>query len=188
MAMACILAAVCMTSCSGESNKKNEAKPKKKVLVAYFSATGKTKKVAEDIARISGGDLHEIIPEEPYTAADLDWTDESSRSYVEMHTPGFKTPTCDSIVDVPAYDVIFIGYPIWWNKAPTAVNSFIDKQEIGKRYVIPFATSGGSPVAPSVDSLRNDYPGIYWNDGILLNTASEAGLRKWLSKCGIKSE
>ena len=182
-----LISAICLSAC-GENNQNNEEKtPRKKVLVAYFSATGKTKKVAEDIARISGGDLHEIIPEKPYTPADLDWRDESSRSYIEMHTPGSRPVTVDSTVDISSYDVIFIGYPIWWDMAPAVINTFIDKQEFGKRYVIPFATSGGSQIATSVDSLRSNFPGISWNDGKLLNSASDAGLQKCLSGFGIET-
>lgn len=182
-----LISAICLSAC-GENNQNNKEKtPRKKVLVAYFSATGKTKKVAEDIARISGGDLHEIIPEKPYTPADLDWRDESSRSYIEMHTPGSRPVTVDSTVDISSYDVIFIGYPIWWDMAPAVINTFIDKQEFGKRYVIPFATSGGSQIATSVDSLRSNFPGISWNDGKLLNSASDAGLQKWLSGFGIET-
>ena len=163
-----LISAICLSAC-GENNQNNEEKtPRKKVLVAYFSATGKTKKVAEDIARISGGDLHEIIPEKPYTPADLDWRDESSRSYIEMHTPGSRPVTVDSTVDISSYDVIFIGYPIWWDMAPAV-------------------TSGGSQIATSVDSLRSNFPGISWNDGKLLNSASDAGLQKWLSGFGIET-
>ncbi|WP_303037231.1 flavodoxin [uncultured Duncaniella sp.] len=181
-----IVMMMAVSSCGGGNNAENEKPKHKRVLVVYFSATGKTKKVAQDIARIARGDLHEIIPAKPYTSADLDWTNEKSRSYVEMHGSDELPETTDSIVDISSYDVIFIGYPIWWDQAPRAINTFIDKQELGRRYVIPFATSNGSQIGESVDSLRSEYPGIYWDSGKLLNSASDAGLMKWISGFGIK--
>ena len=186
ISLAALIMMMTISSCGGGNNAENEKPKQKRVLVAYFSATGKTKKVAEDIARISGGDLHEIVPAKPYSAADLDWTDEKSRSYVEMHESDSLPETTDSVVDISSYDVIFIGYPIWWEQAPRVINSFIDKQELGRRYVIPFATSNGSQIGESVDSLKSQYPGIYWDSGKLLNSASDAGLIKWMKGFGIK--
>lgn len=169
----------------GSSKNNNEAKPEKKVLVAYFSATGNTRKIANDVAEIMGGKLHEITPAEAYTEKDLDWHDTTSRSYVEMHTAGSRPAITDSVENIDQYNIIFLGYPIWWDKAPAVINTFIDKYGLEKKSVVCFATSGGSQVWPSVDSLRAEHPQVnFWGER-LLNVASKAGLEKWKADCGL---
>ena len=145
-------AAVCLSA--GAQNQ--QAMNGKKTLVAYFSATGITEKVAEMIAETTGGDLYEIAPVQEYTAADLDWTDAES------------------------YDVIYIGYPIWWNLAPRAVNTFLDTYDFSGKTVIPFATSGGSGIANSAAQLKKEYPSLNWQSGKLLNDASRNSIEAWL--------
>ena len=138
----------------------------KKVLVAYFSATGTTKKVAENLANATGGDLYEIKPLKPYTNADLDWTNEKSRSSVEMKDYKSRPEMVNDNFSVSDYDTIYLGFPIWWYIAPTIVNTFLEKHDFSNKTIVLFATSGGSSSStkiiegdilngnPSVDELK----------------------------------
>ena len=153
-----------------------------RVLVAYFSATGTTKSVAERMARVVGGDLYAITPEKPYTSADLNWHNDRSRSSLEMNDPAARPAIAGKPVNVKDYDVVFIGYPIWWGVAPRVVNTFIESVNLEGKTVIPFATSGGSGIGSSVSALRSAYPRINWQSGRLLN--SERDMREWLSGMG----
>lgn len=173
--------ALCLTACA-KNKEKQSMKNENKVLVAYFSATGITKNAADQIANVTGGKIYEIIPEQPYTSADLDWTDKQSRSTVEMHDLTSRPAIKASKEKIADYDVIFIGYPIWWDLAPTIVNTFIEKNNLKGKTVIPFATSGGSTIDNSEKALKNAYPEINWRDGKLLNGASEAEIREWTEK------
>lgn len=151
-----------------------------KILVAYFSATGTTERVAGGIAEATGGQLYEIVPEKEYTSADLNWNDDSSRSSVEKNNPESRPALGGSPVDVAAYDVVFIGYPIWWDQAPRIINTFIESHDLKGKTVIPFATSGGSGISNSVEVLKKTYPGLNIKEGKLLNGASSASIRSWL--------
>lgn len=153
-----------------------------KVLVAYFSATGTTKTIAQRIANVTGGDIYEIQPELPYTAADLDWTNRQSRSSVEMHDTKSRPAIKAGNVDVANYDVVFVGFPIWWDLAPTVVNTFIEANHLIGKTVIPFATSGGSSIDNSEKQLREAYPEINWREGRLLNGTGEKVLKEWTEK------
>lgn len=153
-----------------------------RVLVAYFSATGTTKSVAEKMARAVGGDLYAITPEKPYTSADLNWHNDRSRSSLEMNDPAARPAIAGKPLNVKDYDVVFIGYPIWWGVAPRVVNTFIESVNLEGKTVIPFATSGGSGISSSVSALRSAYPKINWQSGRLLN--SERDMREWLSAMG----
>ncbi len=145
-----------------------------KVLVAYFSATGTTERVAKAIAETTEGTLYEIVPQPRYTAADLNWNDRQSRSSVEMNDPECRPQIGGETIDASEYDVIFIGYPIWWDLAPRQVNSWIESQHLDGKRVIPFATSGGSTIDGSVRDLRRLYPNINWEKGRLLNSGAPA--------------
>ncbi len=160
----------------------NAQQKKQKVLVAYVSMTGTTAKVAKLIANVSGGDLYEIAPQKPYTAADLDWRDRKSRSSVEMHNLKFRPALKGKKADIAKYDLVYLGYPIWWNLAPTLLNTFIEAHNLKGKTVVPFATSGGSSITNSVKELKKAYPSIKWQDGKLLNGASENTIRQWLGK------
>lgn len=149
----------------------------KKTLVAYFSATGTTEKVAGMIAEISGGYLYEITPLEPYTAADLDWHDSNSRSSVEMKDDKSRPAIENDLKDAESYDVIYLGYPVWWGLAPRAVNTFLDTYGFAGKTVIPFATSGGSGISNSEAKLREQYPDIRWKSGRLLNSPSKSAIK-----------
>ena len=169
--------AVCLTACA--QTRKEQTMKRSKILVAYFSATGTTKAVAQRLASVIDGELYEIQPGQPYTDADLDWNDRQSRSSVEMNNPQSRPAIKGKKENMTDYDVVFIGYPIWWNLAPTIVNTFIESHDLKGKTVIPFATSGGSSIGNSVSALKNTYPEIRWHNGRLLNRASEKSIREW---------
>ena len=138
-------------------------------LVAYFSASGVTRRRAEEIARAVGADLYEIAPAQPYTAADLDWTDKKSRSTLEM-----KDPACRPAIAAPAenmerYDTVFVGFPVWWYVEPRIVDTFLESCDLAGRTVIPFATSGGSGIGGAEERMRALCPNAVWKTGKLLN-------------------
>lgn len=141
----------------------------KKILVAYFSCTGTTEKVADAIAKTVDGKLYRITPATAYTSADLDWNDKKSRSTVEMKTENSRPELSGEQIDIKDYDIIFLGYPIWWNLCPRPVNTFLEKYDFSGKLVIPFATSGGSTITNSVKQLQKLYPKIVWDEGKLLN-------------------
>lgn len=145
----------------------------KKILVAYFSCTGTTEKAAEAIAETTGGTLYRITPATPYTSADLDWTDKSSRSSREMADHKSRPALGGEPLDPKDYDVIFIGYPIWWDLCPRPVNTFLEKYDFSGKTIIPFATSGGSSIANSVKQLKKLYPKAVWQDGCLCNGSAK---------------
>lgn len=153
-----------------------------KVLVAYVSMTGNTAKAARVLAKVTGGELYEIAPGKRYTNADLDWRDERSRCFVEMHDLEFRPALKGKKADIADYDTIYIGFPIWWNIAPTLLNTFIEAHDLKGKTVIPFATSGGSTIDNSVKELKKAYPDINWQEGKLLNGADERIIRQWLKK------
>lgn len=168
--------------CFGACAQKNEpAKAKSsRALVVYFSATGTTAKAARAIADATGGDCLEIVPEKAYTAADLDWNDKQSRSTVEMEDAQSRPAMKQLQIDWSRYDVVYLGYPIWWDQAPRIVNTFLESYDLKGKTVIPFATSGGSGIGNSVRRLKESYPDIRWQDGKLLNGASAADVREWV--------
>lgn len=146
-----------------------DAQSGRKVLVAYFSCTGTTEKVADAISKATGGKLYRITPAKAYTSADLDWNNSKSRSSVEMNTESSRPELAGEPVVPEDYDVVFLGYPIWWNLCPRPVNTFLEKYDLSGKTVIPFATSGGSSISDSVKQLKKLYPKIMWKEGRLLN-------------------
>lgn len=116
----------------------------KKVLVAFFSCSGVTKNVAQTIADAAGADLYEIKPKVPYTAADLNWMDKKSRSSVEMKDPSSRPAIEGKVTNMDEYDIVFLGFPIWWYVAPTIINTFLESYDFSEKTIILFATSGGS--------------------------------------------
>lgn len=160
----------------------NNKQSNHKVLVTYFSATGTTARAAEKLASVTGGELYAITPAKPYTSADLNWNNKQSRSSVEMHDEKARPELGGKKLDVVGYDIIFIGYPIWWDLAPRVVNTFIEKYDLKGKTVIPFATSGGSSIANSAAVLKKSYPALNWKERQLLNRADENTIRKWIDK------
>lgn len=139
-----------------------------KTLVAYFSATGTTRQAAQQIAREQNATLWEIEAAEPYTAADLNWRNKQSRSSVEMKDPDAR-PTIKQCTDIQPYDTIYVGFPIWWGICPRIINSWVDNNipQLESKVLIPFATSGGSPISKAVEYLRSTYPTLNWQKGKL---------------------
>ena len=152
-----------------------------KKLVAYFSATGVTKAVAERLAKAAGADLFEIKPTVPYTHADLDWTNKNSRSSVEMSNPDSRPEIGERLCSIEDYDTVFIGFPIWWYIAPTIINTFVESYDFSGKAIIPFATSGGSGMGHSVEVLKSLCPTANWEKGKMLNRVSEQELNAWLN-------
>ena len=140
-----------------------------KKLIAFFSASGTTRKAAIALSLITEADLFEIKPAEPYTARDLDWNDRKSRSSLEMKDPGSRPELKEAEVDLEDYDMIYIGFPIWWGIAPRAVNTFIESNDLEGKEIVIFATSGGSALSPAVNDLAGKYPNLKIRSGKLLN-------------------
>ena len=162
--------------------KKTETSMEQKVLVAYFSASGTTKAVAQQLAEVAGADLHEIKPEQPYTDADLDWTDKQSRSTIEMKDKNSRPAITDKLANMQDYDVIYVGFPIWWYTAPTIIDTFMESYDFKGKTVIPFATSGGSSIKKACQDLKAAYPDVNWKEGKLLNRASKQELETWVKE------
>ena len=141
----------------------------KKTLVAYFSATGTTKRAAEQLAKEHNADLFEIAPEQPYTAADLDWTNKQSRSSLEMKDKSSRPAIKGTCANIADYDTVWIGFPVWWYTAPTIVNTFIEANDLSGKVLNVFATSGGSDVKGSAADLKKAYPQYQWGESRLMN-------------------
>lgn len=151
-----------------------------KTLVAFFSASGNTKRVAEKLAAAIDSDLYEIKPAVPYTSADLNWRDRRSRSSVEMNDPSSRPELTDYHANIAGYDRIFLGFPIWWYTAPTVVRSFLESYDFTGKTIILFATSGGSGLGKTAKELASSCPGAAIEDGRLLNgNPAEAALKQW---------
>lgn len=153
-----------------------------KKLVAYFSASGVTRATAERLAKAADADLFEIKPSVPYTRSDLDWTNKQSRSSVEMANPNSRPAIAELFPDMKDYDVVFIGFPIWWYVAPTIVSTFIESYDFSDKILIPFATSGGSGMGNTVEVLKSLCPTARWTKGRMLNHVSDEEIRNWLNE------
>lgn len=169
-------------ACAQPNQTMNSTQPNPRILVACFSATGTTARIAEKVTAATGGTLYAITPAEPYTAADLDWTDKRSRSSREMNDPKARPEIGGEKIDMTRYEVIFVGYPIWWDLAPRIVETFLDRYDLGGKTVIPFATSGGSGISNSAAALKKAYPQAAWRPGRLLNRAGDAEVRAWVEQ------
>lgn len=158
----------------------------KKILVAYFSASGETKKLAKTIAGVTGGDLFEIAPQVPYTAADLDWMDAGSRSTVEMKDKKCRPAMAGQVQDMGQYETVFVGFPIWWYQAPRIIETFLESYDFTGKKVVPFATSGGSGLGKTEDILKAVCPGAQWLPGKRLRSGESAGaVQGWVDKLDI---
>ncbi len=152
------------------------------ILVTYFSASGVTKGIAQKIANDNGYDIFEIVPEEIYTPADLDWTDKNSRSTVEMNDKSFRPPIVET-VDVSAYDTIVIGFPVWWYTAPTIINTFIESVDLSGKTIKAFCTSGGSGIDKCVSDLSSTYPELNFDKGLrLTGRESSDKIKEWIGE------
>lgn len=152
-----------------------------KTLVAYFSASGQTAKLAKTLAGVTGGDLFEIAPETAYTAADLDWMDKKSRSTIEMKDPKSRPAIAGKVADMAQYDTVFVGFPIWWYQAPRIIETFFESYDFSGKTVIPFATSGGSGMGKTNEKLAPSCPGAKLLHGKVFNSySSKADLSAWI--------
>ena len=140
-----------------------------KKLVAYFSASSTTKRAAEYLAKAEGADLFEIKPAVPYTSADLNWMDKKSRSSVEMSDPASRPEIAGKLANMADYDMVFIGFPIWWYVAPRIIDTFVESYDFSGKILVPFATSGGSGMGKTVDELKKLCPNADWKAGRMLN-------------------
>ena len=155
-----------------------------KTLVAFFSASGVTKRVAETLADAVGADLYAIKPAVAYTPADLNWQDSTSRSSVEMKDPSCRPELADKNANIAAYERIFLGFPIWWYTAPSIIHSFLESYDFSGKTIILFATSGGSGFGKTAKDLAPSCPGAVLKEGKLLNgRPSRDALKKWAEKC-----
>ncbi len=158
----------------------------KRKLVAYFSASGITAKVAETLSEVAGADIFAIEPEVPYTDADLDWRNEKSRTTIEMNDPTSRPAIAEKRDNMDEYDVIFIGFPIWWYIAPTIINTFLESYDFNGKTIIPFATSGGSGMGKTNEKLIKSCPGADLIEGkILSRNTSKNELNEWLNSLGL---
>ena len=149
-----------------------------KKLVAYFSASGVTKKIASRLAEAAGADLFEIRPVIPYTSADLDWTDRHSRSSLERNNPDARPEIAEQLEHMDQYEEIFIGFPIWWYEAPAIIHTFLESYDFSGKTIIPFATSGGSGMGKTVEKLKPYCAKTaQWRNGKLLNYISDEELK-----------
>ncbi len=180
------IAAMAMVIASCGQNKKTEQtentqeEKQMKTLVAYFSATGTTKALAEKVAAVTGGDLYEIKPEVIYTPEDLDWTVKKSRSSVEMADKASRPAIVKDLEGIDEYDNIYVGFPIWWYTAPTIINTFLETYNFNGKKVVFFGTSGGSTMDKANAEFKAAYPEINWKDGKVLNRSTDEDIKTWV--------
>lgn len=200
LALSCaLLMAVTITAC-GTSESENNIESKQtteaekttqsadtNVLVAYFSATGNTKTVAEQIADVTGGELYEIEPAEPYTSKDLDYNNDDCRANLEMNDDTARPEIAGAIENIEQYDTIYLGYPIWWGNAPRIMNTFVETYDLRGKTVVPFCTSGGSGISTSVDTLQKlAGDGITWMEGQRFDRDISADeISQWIDEMGL---
>lgn len=158
-----------------------------KILVAYFSATGNTKKLAEYAADVTGADLYEIVPQEPYSDADLDYGDKNSRSTREMDDPSCRPAISGSVSGMEDYDIIFIAYPIWWGQAPRIISTFMENYDFSGKTIVPFCTSGSSGIGSSAANLHSlTADSAVWLDGDRLSSStSREDMAAWINGLGL---
>ena len=159
-----------------------------KKLVAYFSASGVTRSVAETLAAATGADVYEIKPQVAYTNADLDWQDKNSRSSVEMSDKSSRPAITDKDANVGAYEVVFVGFPIWWYDAPTIINTFLESYDFAGKTIVPFATSGGSGIGKTAANLKRSVnSSATIAEGKLLNgKQTKESLTSWVNSLGLR--
>ena len=153
-----------------------------KTLVAYFSASGVTAKLAKTLAKVTNADLFEIKPVTPYTAKDLDWMDKKSRSTIEMQDKASRPEMAEKLSSCAQYDTVFVGFPIWWYVAPAIVNTFLESYDLTGKTIVLFATSGGSGMDKTASILRASAPGAKIVDGGVLNNVSDTELEKFAAR------
>ena len=167
------------------SSEPEQTEEGERTLVVYFSATGNTKAVAEKIAELTGADIYEIVPAEPYTADDLDYNVSDCRANREMNDASARPAIGGDSIDVSGYDTVMIGYPIWWGTMPRIINTFLDTYDLFGKVILPFCTSGGSGVSQSVSDIRSAEPDADVRAGLRARNAQDSGIESWLNENGI---
>ena len=152
-----------------------------KTLVAYFSASGNTAEVAKEIASIVKGDLFEIVPIKPYSKADLDWTNQNSRTSVEMQDMTSRPEIAEKLENIEDYDTVFLGFPIWWYVAPHIVNNFLESYDFSGKTIRPFFTSGGSGAGQTDDRLHESAPMAIWRPAKRLYANNAERIKNWIN-------
>lgn len=156
------------------------AASKKKVLVVYFSGTGTTRSAAKKIKKATGGKLFEIKAADPYTSADLDYSNDDCRANVEQQDDSVRPKIKNKVKDIRQYDKIFIGYPIWWNKEPMIIRTFLESYNLKGKKIVPFCTSGGSGISGSIKGVKAAAKGAKVESGKDLTDASDKSVAKWV--------
>ncbi len=171
---------------TGADSESETGSDETKILVAYFSATGTTRTVAEEIAETSGGDLFEIVPAEPYSDEDLDYGNDSCRANREQNDDNARPAISNAVENIEDYDVVFIGHPIWWGKEPKIIDTFLESYDFSGKTMIDFCTSGGSGIGQSESSLKEICPDSEWLEGRRLGDSSEVA--EWLESLELNTE
>ena len=187
-----VMLVMAMTSCSGGNSGASggdqaaQQNTDDKSIVVYFSCTGNTKAVAEEIAAQTGSDLHEIVPEEPYTEEDLNYNDDNCRDNAEMNDPESRPAISNTIENLSDYDTIYIGYPIWWGSLPRIMNTFFDTYDFSGKTIVPFCTSGSSSISQSVSVIREAEPEAQVKEGLQVSSSgaddSSDEVSRWLEE------
>ena len=159
------------------------------ILVAYFSATGNTRTIAEYIADSAKTDIYEIVPETPYTDEDLNYGNDNSRTSTEQNDTSARPVISGTVENMERYDVIFLGYPIWWGEAPKIMYTFLESYDFSGKLIIPFCTSGSSPIGTSAINMKPSAPGADWYDGDRLDSSSSReDIASWVEKFDLGTE
>lgn len=153
-----------------------------KKLVAYFSASGTTKKIAEMIAQAAKADLYEILPKQPYSKADLNWMDKKSRTSVEMSDKKFRPEITKADINISGYDEVIMGFPIWWYVAPTIINTFLESYNFSGKKIVLFATSGGSGFGNTVSELKPSAPDAVIVEGKVFGNITKQEIAEWVKR------
>ena len=187
-----VMLVMAMTSCSGGNSGASggdqaaQQNTDDKSIVVYFSCTGNTKAVAEEIAAQTGSDLHEIVPEEPYTEEDLNYNDDNCRANAEMNDPESRPAISNTIENLSDYDTIYIGYPIWWGSLPRIMNTFFDTYDFSGKTIVPFCTSGSSSISQSVSVIKEAEPEAQIKEGLQVSSAgaddSSDEVSRWIEE------
>lgn len=158
-----------------------------KILIAYFSASGETERLAKTLAQATEGDLFEIVPEQPYSAADLNWNNQRSRNSLEMADDTSRPAITSQVTDMGQYDTVFIGFPIWWYQAPRIIETFLESYDLAGKTLVPFATSGGSGMGKTDSILKKlCSPEAKWIIGKRLSSReSVASVKQWVESLGL---
>ena len=152
----------------------------KKALVAYFSASGVTQRLAKTVAEAAGADLFEIEPVQKYTSEDLDWTDKKSRSTLEMNDPSSRPAIAEHVDHMDQYDTVFVGFPIWWYEAPRIIHTFLEEYDFTGKKIVLFATSGGSGFGNTVSELKPSAPNAVIVEGKVFHKATKREIAEWV--------